>query len=351
MYVLQAETIRPRSAAPPRRSSRPPRKPERPSRLLSKANKRALADLRLRQPRPTVSPSTTGRPTSALWTIDAHDTLEFPPSVGYGRVYLAQQKGLFFALDAKTGKLRGSATGRCAASSPTVGKGSSTVLHAPRRVPPGSVGRRRFVVAWTPRPDERWRYRTAPVESSPLLARQRLYFGSWDHGVHAVNANTGRRIWRFQADDEMNTSAAWWSDRIFIADGRVALLAGREDRQAGSGSARPGRGEFFYATRRSPTGGSSSATPTARCTSTGRGAAGCFGRGRWGLHLRRGRGQPNACSLSGTYDGGSTRSMPAPATSGGSRTPRAVRGSPTIMNGLVYFSSSCSTCGSEAHAR
>jgi outer membrane protein assembly factor BamB len=71
-----------------------------------------------------ISPYDHRPPFRRLWKVDAHDTLEFPPSVGYGHVYLAQQKGLFFALDAKTGKVEWRKNnGRCAASSPTVGKG------------------------------------------------------------------------------------------------------------------------------------------------------------------------------------------------------------------------------------
>ena len=44
-----------------------------------------------------------------------------PPSVAYGHVYLAQQKGLFFAINAKTGVVEvAQEDGRCSASSPTV---------------------------------------------------------------------------------------------------------------------------------------------------------------------------------------------------------------------------------------
>ena len=43
-------------------------------------------------------------PYRRTWRIDAGDTIEFPPSVGYGNVYIAQQKGKFFALNGKTGR-------------------------------------------------------------------------------------------------------------------------------------------------------------------------------------------------------------------------------------------------------
>ena len=64
-----------------------------------------------------ISPYDARPPYRRLWKIDAHETLEFPPSVGYGNVYLAQQKGLFFALNAKTGRVEWrKSLDRCAAS-------------------------------------------------------------------------------------------------------------------------------------------------------------------------------------------------------------------------------------------
>ena len=74
-----------------------------------------------------ISPYDHRPPYRRLWAADAHDTLEFPPTIGYGRLYMAQQKGLFFALDAKTGKVDWrKSLHRCAASSPTIGDGVVT---------------------------------------------------------------------------------------------------------------------------------------------------------------------------------------------------------------------------------
>ena len=95
---------------PSRRPRRATRAPGRPTATTSRAQH--------------ISPYDHRPPYRRLWKIDAHDTLEFPPTVGYGHVYLAQQKGLFFALDAKTGKVDWrKSLDRCAASSPTIGKG------------------------------------------------------------------------------------------------------------------------------------------------------------------------------------------------------------------------------------
>ena len=97
-----------------------------------------------------ISPYDHRPPFRRLWKIDAHDTLEFPPTIGYGRMYLAQQKGLFFALDVKTGKVDWKKTvGRCAASSPTIGKGVvyQSYMH-PVECLQDQAGANGYVVAW-----------------------------------------------------------------------------------------------------------------------------------------------------------------------------------------------------------
>ena len=113
----------------------------------------------------------------------------------------------------------------------------------------GQAGADGFVVAWDAQTGrERWRYEGAPFESSPLLHGNRLYVGSWDHGVHAINAKTGKRIWRFEADNEVNTSAAYWKRRIFIASdsGTLYSLNAKTGKLIWTGQQRAR--EFFYAT-------------------------------------------------------------------------------------------------------
>jgi outer membrane protein assembly factor BamB len=298
-----------------------------------------------------ISPYKHRPPYKRLWTIDAHDTLEFPPTVGYGRVYLAQQKGLFFALDAETGKVDWRrSNGRCAASSPTVGKGVVYVsyMHKVECVQ-GQAGADGFVAAWdadTGR--ERWRYRTAPVESSPLLRGKRLYFGSWDHGVHALNAKTGRRIWRFQADNEVNTSAVYWRRRIFIASdgGTLYSLNAKTGKLIWTGE--PKAREFFYATPTVAYGrvyiGSTDGTMYVYGAKTGNllwaRPLGSYVYGAAAVYRRK--------VFVGTYDG---KFYALDAATGDVRwqidAQGAVHAAPTVMDGLVYYAI-CSTCGSAA---
>jgi outer membrane protein assembly factor BamB len=199
---------------------------------------------------------------------------------------------------------------------------------------------------------ELWRFKSAPIESSPLLKGRRLFVGSWDHGVYALNAKNGKRIWRFEADNEVNTSAAYWKGRIFIASDGGTLYAlsaktGKELWSAGSQS-RFGSREFFYATPTVAHGrvyiGNTDGTMYVFGAKSGRllwaRPLGSYIYGAAAVYKRK--------VFVGTYDGhfyaldaatGDTRWQ---IDAGGT-----VHAAPTVMDGLVYYAI-CSTCGSEA---
>jgi outer membrane protein assembly factor BamB len=315
-----------------------------------KANPRPWPTYGYDDARQHISPYRLRPPYKRLWKIDAHDTLEFPPTVGYGRMYLAQQKGLFFALNAKTGLVDWrKSLGRCAASSPTIGRGvvyQSYMHHVVcSQDQPGADG---FVVAWDAKTGrELWRYKTQPVESSPLLHGNRLFFGSWDHGVHAISAKTGKRIWRFQASNQVNTSAAWWKGRIFIGDDSGTLYAlsaktGKLLWSSGAGT------EFWYATPTVAYGrvyiGNTDGTMYVYGAKTGNllwaKPLGTYIYGAAAVYRRK--------VFVGTYDGkfyaldAATGDVRWEINAGG-----AVHAAPTVMRGLVYYAV-CSSCGEQA---
>ena len=201
--------------------------------------------------RSKVSPlPTTARPTSRTWRVDGRDTLEFPPSAAYGNVYLAQQKGLFFALNGKTGKpvFKTKDFKRCAASSPTLANGTiyqSYMDFVP--CPQGASNPTGFLIAMDATTGkQRWRFKAKPIESSPLLHGGLLYVGSWDGNVYAIRAKTGRKVWSYDTGDRVNTSAAYSNGRIFIANdsGTLYALNARTGKLAWSASQAT---EFFYA--------------------------------------------------------------------------------------------------------
>jgi len=70
----------------------------------------------------------------------------------------------------------------------------------------------------------------------------RLFIGNWDHHVYAIDAHTGRKIWSFQADDQVNTSAAYWKGRIYIASdgGTLYSLSAKTGKLLWQADGRPG---------------------------------------------------------------------------------------------------------------
>jgi len=302
-----------------------------------------------------ISPYAHRPPYRRLWSIDAHDTLEFPPTIGYGRVYLAQQKGLFFALDRDTGRVDWKKSfGRCAASSPTIGKGVvyQSYMHD---VPclEGQAGATGFVVAFDADSGrERWRWKTAPVESSPLLRNGVLYVGTWNHEVVALNAKTGRVKWRFQADDQVNTSAAYWKGTVYIAsDGGTlyALNAGSGKlRWSAQSNSKFGSREFWYASPTLAYGrvyiGNTDGTMYVYGAKSGKllwaRPLGSYIYGAAAVYKRK--------VFVGTYDG---KFYALDAATGDTvwqiDAHGAVHAAPTVMDGLVYYAV-CSSCGSAA---
>ena len=292
-------------------------------------------------------------PYRRLWRIDGHDTLEFPPSIGYGRVYLAQQKGLFFALSAKNGRVKWRKnTHRCSAASPTIGRGvvyMTWMDHtcSPNYHPPDADG---FMIAWDARTGRKqWKYKAAPLESSPLLVRRTLYVGGWDHKVHAVNARTGRRRWAFTADDEVNTSAAYWKRTVYIASdgGTLYALNARNGRLRWKTQAngRFGRREFFYATPTVAYGrvfiGNSDGTMYVYGARSGK----LLWARPLGTYIYSAAAVWKRKVYVGTYDGYFYALDAATGDVKWRRSTRAaVHGAPTVMGGIVYYST-CSSCG------
>ena len=289
-------------------------------------------------------------PSSRIWKIDAHDSIEYPPSIGFGKVFLAQQKGLFLALSAKSGKPRWrKKTKRCMAASPTLARGvvyQSVMDFVPcPQARPGATG---YVIAWDADTGKKlWKWRNAPVESSPLLMKNTLYVGTWDHGVYALNKKNGRVRWRFQADDEVNTAAAYWKGTVYIASdgGTVYALNARTGRlRWKAGHAR----EFFYATPTIAYGrvyiGSTDGTMYVYGAKSGRllwaRPLGTYIYGAAAVYKRR--------VYVGTYDGSFYALSAATGDVKWRITARgAVHAAPTVMRGIVYYAT-CSSCGSAA---
>ena len=302
-----------------------------------------------------ISPYRHKPPFRRVWKIDAHDTLEFPPSVGYGRVYLAQQKGLFFALDVDTGRVDWKKkTGRCAAASPAIGRRVVYASYMDKvNCPQSRPGATGFVIAWDARTGRKlWKFKGAPFESSPLLWRRTLYAGSWDHKVYALNAKTGRKRWSFETDNEVNTSPARWRSTIYIASdgGTLYALNARTGklRWSAQSNSRFGSREFFYATPTVAYGrvyiGNTDGTMYVYGAKSGK----LLWARPLGTYIYGAAAVWRRTVYVGTYDGAL---YALDAATGDEKwkisTAAAVHSAPTVMNGIVYYAT-CSSCGRTA---
>ena len=188
-------------------------------------------------------------PFDVTWQRGTGSLLEFPPVVGYGRIYVGANDGRFFALDSATGHLDWKKEfGHCTAASPTIGRG---VVYQPlmdtypcAQHKPNAPG---YVVALDATTgDELWRFQAGVVESSPLLVGRLLYFGSWDKKMYAVDVKTHKAVWTFPTGDAIKGGPAYANGTLYFAsyDSKVYAVDARTGklRWSSSGTAN------FYAT-------------------------------------------------------------------------------------------------------
>jgi outer membrane protein assembly factor BamB len=199
-------------------------------------------------------------PFRTVWRYQAGSLIEFPPSIGYKRLFFSTNKGTFTAISEKTGKYAWKYRAhRCVAASPALGPHAhGTVYEAFLNRPPcnaqnGGHGVNGEVIAFSVGHGKiHWSHRVGPSESSPLLVGDRLYVGDWNGDVWAFDSNNGRVVWhRHVAHGAIKGALAYAGGRLFVGayDGHVYCLA-RTGRTIWKGSAQPRLfgGSDFYST-------------------------------------------------------------------------------------------------------
>jgi outer membrane protein assembly factor BamB len=194
-------------------------------------------------------------PYRQLWMVRGRNLIEFPPAVAYGRLYVGTNPGRFLAIETTTGRIVWeTAFRRCIAASPAVADGvvyqplmDPSPCGNPDRSAPG------YVVAMDAMSGRTlWRFQAGVVESSPLVQDGLLYFGSWDGKVYAVDLVTHRPRWTFQTGDEVKAAPAYSDGTIYIGsyDGKLYALDARTGELRWDSSAQAGLGGAgnFYAT-------------------------------------------------------------------------------------------------------
>jgi outer membrane protein assembly factor BamB len=294
-------------------------------------------------------------PFHALWRLPAGGEIEYPPSIAYGRVYLASQKGRFFVVDARTGnRIWTKHFSRCSPSSPTIADGIvyQAFMHP---LPcqyhlPGASG---FVIAWDARNGrELWRFDAGAVESSPLVVDHTLYFGSWDSRLYALALRGRKRPrlrWTFKADDQVVAAPAYAQGTVYLAtsSGSVYALDARTGRVRwhATSFSRFGSREYFYATPTVAYGrvfaGNADGTVYAFGASNGR----LLWARQVGTYVYTAPAVWKKMVYVGTWDG---FFVGLDAQTGDIRwrfdAKSSITGAPTVLDGLVYFST-CGRCG------
>ena len=158
-------------------------------------------------------------PFKAKWYFRGKSLIEFPPAVAYGNLYFANSLGSLHAV--KITRVREQwvyRTGRCTAATPAVA--DHIVYMSFLNKPPCNATRSGIdgeVVALDADTGKvRWKVKTAPTESSPLVAGGLVYVGDWSGKVYALNAKSGRVVWTYQTGDKVKDGMAYAGGRVFF---------------------------------------------------------------------------------------------------------------------------------------
>jgi outer membrane protein assembly factor BamB len=196
-------------------------------------------------------------PYRRVWWYGAGSLVEFPPAIGFGRLYFSTNSGKFAAVNAKTGKRAWKYfSHRCVAASPAVGMYQHGTVYASfLNKPPcnarNTKGTGKVIAFAAGFGEIRWQKTIGPSESSPLLIGNRLYVGDWTGRVWALDARTGRTIWvRRLTHAAIKGAVSSTAGRLYVGayDGHVYCLGAQKGRLIWKASAQRrlyGSSEFY----------------------------------------------------------------------------------------------------------
>lgn len=293
-------------------------------------------------------------PFRTLWKVYGDSSfIEFPPVLASGRLFFGTNHGLLLAVQAASGRTAWHRQfSGCIASSPAVGNG---IVYVGLMDPPPCNGSAPSFLAALDARDGRtlWRFRAGVIEASPLLAGGRVYFGSWDHRIYTLDARTGRLEWSFSTGGRVKGGVALAGRTVYAAsyDGYLYALDAR-----GAGlrwTAGGGRLGGLYATPSVAHGRVFVNSTNGRVY-----AFSLSGKELWSMQTGSYVYSPAALAGTTAYVGSYDHQLYALSQVTG-RTRWAfdagapISGAPTVIGGLVYFSTcgSCSSYESNPRAR
>jgi outer membrane protein assembly factor BamB len=172
------------------------------------------------------APASVHPPFKRLWVRNSHALLEFPP-VLYGEdLFQLADSGVLNAIDKRTGHVIWSRRlGRLSASSPAVTANTVyvTILSSGHPKNPGraiALNTANGAIRW-------WRALASPSESSPLIDRGRLFFGSQNGTVYALNDSNGTLLWTYHARGAVKASPTLSDGVLYFGDysGRLQAIS------------------------------------------------------------------------------------------------------------------------------
>jgi outer membrane protein assembly factor BamB len=188
-------------------------------------------------------------PFKTLWVHTGHALLEFPPVMYGDRIFQLGDDATLHAIDKYTGHdVWHRRMGALSASSPAVSGDTvyATILSRTEGLQAG-----RIVAVNAANGHIRWsRDLPSRCESSPLLDRGKLFFGTQNGTVYSLNAHTGKLLWTYHAAGAVKASPSLSNGVLYFGDYSGELQAIRERTgkriwASGSGGALLGSGTFY----------------------------------------------------------------------------------------------------------
>ena len=163
------------------------------------------------------APPTLRPPFHKIWAHGDGALLEFPPTIDNGKLFQLSDDGVLHAISTVNGhpvwKIR---LGKLSASTPAVG---GSTVYATLLEGPLNDGQGRIVKVSQSHGKVLWAHMlSSRSESSPLLDRGRLYFGSENGTVYALSAHSGHVIWTYHASDPVKASPTYSDGKLYFGD-------------------------------------------------------------------------------------------------------------------------------------
>ncbi|MFL5955218.1 MAG: PQQ-binding-like beta-propeller repeat protein [Gaiellaceae bacterium] len=195
-------------------------------------------------------------PYRRVWTFRAQSLVEFPPVVGYGRLFFANNAGVMFAIGAKNGKRAWKYDShRCVASTPALDRHVvyETFMNAPPCNRPPSASLTGEVIAFSVGTGHViWRKTIGPSESSPLVVGATIFVGDWNGRIWALRRLTGKPRWVTRLRSQVKGGVAISGNRVYVGDysGHLYALNATTGKIVWSSKVQPRFGSTgnFYAT-------------------------------------------------------------------------------------------------------